>query len=200
MNLKLIFVLALISTSAMAANSSTGKTKKYYQSHSSSSIPAPQSVRPGNSLLGVRGAMGGAFDGSAILGANYEYILQPNIGIGAQVHHSGYSSKFGNAIYNGEWNYDIWVLNAYGAFHVDLFKVKELDTYATAGLGRTFVSSSVKSSSADMPTNEFAATASSGFFLTANINGRYFFTKNLSGVATLGLGLGTLGLGMDYLF
>ena len=200
-------ILAILFTlPAVAANSSSSRFRGSKRSTATSGIAAPQVVRIGDALLGVRGAIGSSFEGSAILGANFEYIFHRNIGAGLQVSHSGYSTSFGNEFLTGEFSYNIWVVNAYGAFHADVLKVRNLDTYLTAGLGRTFMSSSVSTvPNPKIPdfafNNSLPATAeTSAFFLTASVNGRYFFTPNWSGVASLGLGLGNVGLGMDYLF
>lgn len=200
----LLIVLCLASIPGFAANSSSARAKT--SKKSSSGIPAPQGVKMGDALLGLRGAIGSSFEGSAILGANFEYLFHRNFGAGLQVSHSGYSTRFGNEFLTGEYSYNVWVVNAYGSLHADVLKVRQLDTFLTAGLGRTFMSSSVSTvPNPKIPdfamNNSLPATAeSSAFFLTASVNARYFFMPNLSGVASLGLGLGNVGLGMDYLF
>lgn len=192
-----------LSSSAFAAPVSTSpaptrierSSKKAAAEHTN--LAAPQVLEVGDNLIGVRASQGTAFEGTSVLGFNFENMIAPNFGLGAQLHYANYTNRFNGGGVSGEYNYTALALAATGNMHVDLFKVKNLDTFGTLALARTFLTSRWKSN------QDFAnpSSADSGtFFLAAYLNARYFVDSKLAVTASVGTGLGTLGFGLDYLF
>lgn len=194
------FVALALSTFALTAhaapmvNSAPRSSKKAAADNTNLT---PQVLEVGDSTIGVRASQGTAFEGTSILGLNFEHMVLPNFGLGGQFHYANYNTRYNVGGISGEYNYTVFALAATGNLHADVFKVKNLDTYATLGLSRSFLSSRWKSN------QDFGSpgNADSGaFFLVAYLNARYFVDSKLSFTASVGTGLGAIGLGMDYLF
>ena len=137
--------------------------------------------------IGPRVGLGGIGGAGLGLGANAEYGITPQIGITGTFGWSSYS--FGSTAYS--WTYTNLIFAVGGNYHLDILKVKNLDTYAGVGLGWNV--GSVASSDAQYPyTGSYG-----GFFWDLRVGGRYFFSNNLAATAELGYGFGYLRLGVD---
>ena len=163
-----------------------------------SPLREPEVLEKGDTTVGLRLSQGGVYSGEAMLGANFEHMVTPNIGVGGAFAYGSYNNKFGNGLYNGEWDYTVYSLAVLGNFHADIFKVKNLDTFVTFGLGHALLSSKWRTNdSRQAPL--VAADSSTSFFL-AYVNARYFLNSKWGLTGSLGTGLGTLAVGVDYLF
>lgn len=134
--------------------------------------------------IGPRVGLGGIGGAGLGLGANAEYGITQQIGITGTFGWSGYSS--------GYWTYTNLIFAVGGNFHVDLLKVKNLDTYAGVGLGWNF--GSVTSTDSRYTWDR----SYGGFFWDFRVGGRYFFSDKLAATAELGYGFGYLRLGVDF--
>lgn len=65
------------------------------------------------------------------IGANFEYALTDNIGIGGSLMYWHWSESN----FFGDWSLSVVSLSAEAAYHFTAVKVKKLDLYAGAGLG-----------------------------------------------------------------
>jgi hypothetical protein len=90
--------------------------------------------------IGPRIGLGGIGGAGFGLGANVEYGVTPQIGITGTFGWSSYS--YGYTFYS--WTYTNLIFAVGGNYHVDILKVKNLDTYAGLGLGWNVGSVSTK--------------------------------------------------------
>lgn len=134
--------------------------------------------------VGPRVGLGGIGGAGLGLGVNAEYGITQQIGVTGTFGWSGYSSSY--------WTYTNLIFAVGGNFHVDLLKVKNLDTYAGLGLGWNF--GSVTSNDARYTWD----TGYGGFFWDFRVGGRYFFSDKLAATAEFGYGFGYLRLGVDF--
>jgi hypothetical protein len=192
-SISLLFISILVGQFAIAAAQMSKSNRRF----TPTKLSPPQVLEVGDSLIGFRVGQGSAFDGASVIGGNYEYMFRQNFGIGGQLHYSNYNSAYGFGPYHGEWTYSAWTVLGYGSFHPDIFKVSNLDTFVTGGIAHTFISARW-SSNMSFPEPNNADSGST--YLVAYLNARYFFDPQWSVIASIGTGLGTLGLGMDYLF
>lgn len=160
-------------------------------------IRAPQVLEKGDTSLGMRLGEGDIFNGEPLVGLNLEHMVSTNVGISGYFGYDNYASDYQVGVLHGEWDYSVFALAAMVNFHADLFKVKNLDTYASLGLGHNFVNSRWTSNAGITPLNNADSSSS---FLVAYLNCRYFLNSNWGFDASLGTGLGTFALGADYLF
>lgn len=198
MSRSLFLSVMIISSLGFAAPSpSTGGRSAKKIAADQNRLRAPQVLEENDALFGVRATQGSSFEGAATLGASYEYMVHPNFGLNGQFHHAAYSTKYNVGFASGEWKYTAWTLVAAGTLHGDLFRVKNLDTYATVGLGHSIFNSSWKSNfNLSNPGN----AETNKTFLVATLNARYFVDSRWGFSGSLGTGLGVLGIGLDYLF
>lgn len=208
-NLSIIVLSTFVAGTAFAAKTTTTTTTTRTTStqpveRSQKKIEAdrvglsgPQVLEQGDNLIGVRVNQGGIFADNSVVGLSYERMVRPNLGLGLQARYTSYSNRWSSTFFSGRYDYTATTIAATGNLHADVFKVRNLDTFATAGLGHTFLTS--RWSSSDQIVDPGTGDASTTFLL-AYINARYFVDSSWSFTASLGTGLGTLGLGMDYLF
>ena len=167
------------------------------------SLSAPQVIEVGDNVLGVRAGNGAAFDDATVLGMNFEHIVRPNFGLTLQAHYANYSRKAkitsGFNTVEGDFDNTAWTIVGGGNFHVDMFKVRNLDTYFTGGVAHSFISGKFKLKSG--PENVAVADQKSQQTRAiAYFNLRYFVDSKWSFTVSAGTGLGNFGLGMDMLF
>jgi hypothetical protein len=152
-----------------------------------------QVINLGIGLGGFAGVYGSG--GIAITGG-YEYGIHENISLGGVV---GYSSSSQDVWGDYGWKYTYILIGARGAYHLDLFHKKDIDTYGGVLLGYNIVSSSAKGTepvhgwgwSSYSPSASYLAI---GVF----IGGRYYFDPRWAVQVELGYGLGILNVGIAY--
>ncbi len=160
-------------------------------------MKAPQVIEPGDHSLGLRASQGQSYNHQPAFGLQYERLLAPNFGVGAAVHYATYKTSLTVGPITGTWEYRALAVQAFGSFHFDLFKVPNLDTYISAGVGHTSLKSRWSSNS-DLPA--IAQADGSSSYLTASLGARYFINSEWAFVGALTVPGGALSLGMDYLF
>ncbi len=132
------------------------------------------------------------------LGVHFEKFVSPYVGIGGLFQYSSYDEQYYNVGFSGRWNYTATTLAGYAAWHGDVFKVKDLDTFVRGGIGFTSVSSHWESNSGHLyPVNARSGGTTSHLLL--QLNARYFINSNVLISGFIGTGIGTLGIGLDYL-
>jgi hypothetical protein len=154
-------------------------------------------------LLGFRAGQGRAFEGAMSLGANLEYIYTPEFGFGAQFFRATYGTEISVGPMQAKFTHTSFTVVGLGNFHPGFIRVRSFDPFLSVGLAHSFVSSKGEmKSDVPMPAGAVPEVKVGGnsTFLVASLNGRYFFDRNLSAVGSLGLGLSTLTVGLDYLF
>jgi hypothetical protein len=125
--------------------------------------------RTGKSFLGVNLTL--ATD-PLLFGAQFEYALNPNWGIGGLIR---YASKSYNSTWSGyDWSYTYIIPQAQGAYH--FMPGNEADPYVGARLGYVIISSSG---------TVYGAAATSDVFLNGIAGVRYFFSPKVSGNGSL---------------
>jgi hypothetical protein len=104
------------------------------------------------------------------------------------------------------------VIAATGNWHPNFIRVPAFDPFVSVGIAHSFVKSSASITKAPaqpdfsgipgMPKPEMPKVEVDGdsTYLIGSLNGRYFVDKNLSVIGSLGFGLSTFTIGMDYLF
>lgn len=193
----IVLVLSLMFVgTAHAAKPGVGKSAKKIAADKSNLTP-PQVLEPGDNMIGLRANQGDVFDHKPLIGVNYERMLTTNFGVGGQFFYTEYQTNFNVNGFRGTWDYEAYVFAAYGSFHFDIFKVKNFDTYISAGVGRTQINSKWHSND-KLPASSKVDTSS--MYLLGYVTGRYFVNSNWAFSGSLGLPIGTLSLGMDYLF
>jgi hypothetical protein len=125
------------------------------------------------------------------IGAEYglnSKIKKGTIGVGGLL---GYAKKAYNIPVFGKYSVNNILIGARGNFHYPL--IDQIDTYAGITLGYNIAT-------ANYPANWIGATQSyGGIFMGGNLGGRYYFSKNLAGMAEVGAGgLGYVTLGIAY--
>jgi hypothetical protein len=181
---------------AAGAHATSGKSAKKLEADRHQ-LRAPQVVEEGDNAIGLRAAQGDVFRNNPMVGFNYEHMVSPNFGIGGQYHYSTYTHTIRVGELKGTYEYDAHVYLLYGSYHFDLFKVRNLDTYISAGFGRTVLKSNWTSNSG---LADAGSADSSSTYLLGYVNARYFINSNFAFTGSVGTPIGTLALGMDYLF
>ena len=155
-----------------------------------------QVVNLGIGLGGFAGAYGSG--GIAITGG-YEYGIHENVSLGGVV---GYSSSSETVWGDYGWKYTYILIGARGAYHVDLMKNPNIDTYGGILLGYNIVSSKVTGTSPYVAYGGWGSYSASASYLAYGVfvGGRYYFNPNLAVQAELGYGLGILNVGIAYKF
>lgn len=161
-------------------------------------LPGTQVVEQQNLLVGARIGAGNLF----YFGANGEYMWHDNFGAIADVRYGTYGEDIVSAAGVTEVDGSSISLAAQGSFHFDILKVKNLDTYVSAGAAYHIVSADAKfRSSIPGVTVDSSVSAGTSFVeLIAYANARYFFRPQWAVQASVGKGLGTVIVGADYLF
>ncbi len=134
--------------------------------------------------IGPRVGLGGIGGAGVGLGVNAEYGITQQIGVTGTFGWSGYSS--------GYWTYTNLIVAVGGNYHVQVFNVKNLDTYAGLGLGWNF------GSVASTDSRYVWDRSYGGFFWDLRVGGRYFISDKLAATAEFGYGFGYFRLGVDF--
>jgi hypothetical protein len=152
-----------------------------------------QVINLGIGLGGFAGVYGSG--GIAITGG-YEYGIHENISLGGVV---GYSSSSQDVWGDYGWKYTYILIGARGAYHLDLFHKKDIDTYGGVLLGYNIVSSSAKGTAPVQGWGWGSYSASASYLaIGVFIGGRYYFDPHWAVQAELGYGLGILNIGIAY--
>jgi hypothetical protein len=152
----------------------------------------PQVLEVGDQMIGARTGLGNIMGGGPGFGFNYERQITPMMSVGGQLFLSNYSVSFPGT---GSYSYTSTLLIGYGAFHADLAKVKNLDTYGTLGLAYNSLKGSW-SSGTGFPDPGTSSGSAISFIVT--LNARYFFNSKWAVSGALG-NVGTILLGIDYM-
>jgi hypothetical protein len=195
MKLVALTLTMLFAVVATAATNTAGTTSKKFES--GPGMSAPQVLETGDNLIGARAYQGEVFDNNPLISLNYERMVAPNFGVGGLFGYSTYEKTIRVGTLKGTYEYDAYVIGALGSFHFDLFKVKNLDTFLTGGVGRTIIKSKWSSRNGLAQNTE---ADSSSTYLLGYATARYFVNPQWAFSGSLGINLGTLALGMDYLF
>jgi hypothetical protein len=144
---------------------------------------------------GVGFGMPGFYGGASLppISVNFEYGLEPKIGIGGIVAYSGSSEDWGW----GSVSYKYIVIAARGQYHF-WDDGKNLDAYGGAELGYTIVSSSANTKVKDDPL--FRAWSAGGGYMMFGIfvGGKYHFSQRWAGYLELGYAIGFINAGISY--
>lgn len=180
-------------TSAASAESSPQTT--------TSQENASRLLNETNIALGARlglGAVGSFSYAGGTVGfiATGEYRWKEGWGFGGLVGFSRYSWD-GGSLYSSGSNYSSSLTHLLilpqVMYHADVFKVKNLDTYVSAGAGYDFVFWSYNG-----PANPYINGLNySSVALSAYANARYFVTDRIALSGSLGWGFGILTAGLD---
>lgn len=158
------------------------------------SMREPEVVEKGDNSFGLRATQGSAFDGATAATVVYEYSLAPNFGIGALYSYANYDRTYAANGTTGKVETDVNTFGVLGNFHVNLFNVRNMDTYFTGGVVRSSMKGSARIGGAKVSADDDETK------LMAYGNLRYFVNSNIGFTACVGTGLGNFGLGMDVLF
>ncbi len=196
----LVLVAALGFTFAASTAQAAGKSAKKIEADRST-LKAPQVIEPGDTMLGVRVANGAAFDDATVLGLNLEHMVRPNFGLGLQAHFAEYDVKYSAGGLNGKYETDAITVVGLGNFHVDMFRVKNLDTYFSGGVAYSTIRGEFKADRKNaFGADDVVNTKSNPTRAVAYFNARYFIDSTWSFTVAAGTGLGNFALGMDMLF
>lgn len=196
--LLLAFGLAQPSLSLAATAKSTKSVKSAKKLAADQQVMhPPQVIEPSDTAIGVRAGQGYNYEGRSVIGVNLERIIRQNFGLGGQVNYARYQTDYAVGPQSGEWKYEAWTFVLYGAFHADVLRVKNLDTFVTTGIAHNVLNSDWQSNTG-MANPGHAKGNSTG--LMAYLNARYFVDSSLGFTASIGSGVGTLAIGIDYLF
>lgn len=144
-----------------------------------------------NLIVGAHLGIGGGWYSTIGPVVNVEYGLAPQFGITGSVGFFGYSY---NPVAAYTWSYTSIPVVVGVNWHIDPFKVKQLDTWIGAGLGYTFGSWS----SSD-PNNAYVGALGSYFGWDGRLGARYYLSDKLAIKGELGYwSLGYLRLGVDF--
>lgn len=188
-----------------------------YPAHAHSRLPedpapsledsAPQArparlPRAHGALLGLRFGQGDAFDGKLSSGLSFEYLYSNNFGFNAQAYYASYGTELTAGPAKLQVKNRAITVAALGNYHPSFIHVPMLDPFLSVGLAHSFVKTTASAASAEQPELALPPITASGdsTFLVGSLNARYFLDRNLSVLGSLGLGLSTLTLGIDYLF
>ncbi len=197
---KLVLLIAFLPLVAEARVRS-GRAKSHVTKPVEQDSPSTP-LRDGKSLIGGRLGVGGAFDGALAVGINYEYLYTKEFGFGGQFFYSSYGADMTAGPIQASVSSKAYTFAALGHYHPSFIHVQNFDPYASLGIAHSFVKSEATVSGADVSVASLPGISvdSDSTFIVASLSGRYFFDDSLSVVGTLGLGLSTFILGMDYLF
>jgi outer membrane protein W len=190
--LLLTIVIGLIATPAFGAGKSAKK-----MAADQLNMREPEVIEKGDHSLGLRANQGSAFDGATMAGLTYEYLVTPNFGIGALLGYAKYDVTVAAGGVSMKSETKATTVALLGNFHVNIFRVRNMDTYFTGGLAHTKFKSEARSNGFGGTIGEAESDENK---LIAYGNLRYFVNSNLGFTASVGTGLGNVGLGMDLLF
>ncbi len=164
-------------------------------------LRAPQVIEQGDTTLGFRGYQGVNFDDNPLIGGTISHVFRPNFSMGATIAFANYGATMSVGQMDTKVDMSVITGALYGAYHADVFGVKNLDTFVSMGIGRNFISartrSNVKGADTNIPSADIVAN---GNFFTAYVNARYFIDSRWSFVTSLGTGISRWSMGVDYLF
>jgi hypothetical protein len=145
--------------------------------------------------LGLGGFAGAYGSGGIAITGGYENGINENISLGGVV---GYSSSSETVWGDYGWKYTYILIGVRGAYHVDLMKNPNIDTYGGILLGYNIVSSS--STGTSPYGNYWGSYSASASYLAYGVfvGGRYYFNPKWAVQAELGYGLGILNVGIAY--
>lgn len=133
------------------------------------------------------------------INVSYEKGITDNIGVGGYL---GYASArynyYGFTNVDYYWRYNYFILGARGAYHYDLFKVPNLDTYGGLMLGFTIASSTFHSSDPTYNSSSYSSPASGGITWSGFIGARYQIKPKLGVYGEIGYGVSVLNLGLRF--
>jgi hypothetical protein len=148
-----LVLLVLFVCSSLVLSAAPRRGKKY----------ANLEFEKGNKFLT---AQVGLYSDAIPFGANFEYALTENIGVGAT-----FMMWFGSG-------YHVFMPSVDAAYHFTMLKVEKLDLFAGAGLGFAIVGGN-------------GISGSSGLALSPFVAGRYWFSEKLG--ASLRVNIGLIG-------
>jgi hypothetical protein len=165
-------------------------------------LPARAQMVKGDQALGP--SVGLYFNASnPILGANYEYFMNTNVGegilgLGGVFRYWTWNEGVSGLGYSWEWSYTDVMIGAQGNYHFKIGTDDRLDPWAGLILAYDAGSVSYKGPSG----YPFQSTPShGGLVLGANGGMRYWFTPTIAGTARLGVGsrsFSALDIGVDF--
>lgn len=161
----------------------------------------------GDNVIGVGFGIGGVYGFSSydvqtpVFGAQYdrgivEFGFGGVLGVGGFVGYKGYASKYEIGNQDFKDRYNIFIIGARGTLHYDLFKVKNLDTYAG-----TMIAFHAVNQKTDLPDNwDYNSTHSSAAYASIFAGAKYYFTPSFGAFAEVGYGVSWLTMGLAFKF
>ncbi|MBK8557996.1 MAG: hypothetical protein IPL65_20630 [Lewinellaceae bacterium] len=96
------------------------------------------------------------------LNVSYEKGITNNIGIGGYLGYAASRYNYGYANVDYFWRYNYVILGARGAYHYDLFKKPNLDTYGGLMLGFTFANARFHTNDSQINESAYSSPGASG--------------------------------------
>ncbi len=155
-------------------------------------------VKPGNTFLGPKVALGGVGKASLGYGLNAEYLLSNNLGVGFTGMYSGYSEDYNFFGASGTWSYSNIYIMGMVTYHFDVFGSPSFDTYGAFNLGYNVASASWKWNNNPYGAPQPASASVGGLVWGFSATMRYFVSSSLALTASAGYGLGYLQVGVDF--
>ena len=169
-----------------------------------------------DNVIGIGFGIGGVYGYSSydsqtpVFGVQYErgiveFGMGGVLGVGGFVGYKGYVNKIkGNNGNNNNNNEEykiksnIFIIGARGTFHYDLFKVKNLDTYAGA-----MIAFHVVNESTDAPNDfydDYYDSHASAAYASIFAGAKYYFAPQVAAFAEVGYGVSWLTTGIAFKF
>ncbi len=166
-----------------------------------------------DNVIGVGFGLGGVYGYSSydsqtpVFGVQYdrgivELGMGGVIGVGGFVGYKGYVNKYnwnnGNNNEDFKIRSNIFIIGARGTFHYDVFKVKNLDTYAGAMIAFHIVNEST-----DLPDevyDNYYDSHASAAYASIYAGAKYYFAPQVAAFAELGYGVSWLTTGIAFKF
>jgi hypothetical protein len=128
------------------------------------------------------------------IGVGFDYGFNENISLGGLLAYSSSEIRYGWFGGNWGWDYSYFIIGGRGAYHLDVLKNKQIDTYGGVMLGYNIVSFK------EVGTVSTGAASSGSSYVVFGLfaGGRYYFNPNLAAHVELGFGVGNLTLGISY--
>jgi hypothetical protein len=157
----------------------------------------------GDNVIGVGFGIGGVYGFNSydtqtpVFGAQYdrgivELGMGGVIGVGGFIGYKNYVYKNNN--YKDKWG--ITIIGARGTFHYDLFKVKNLDTYAGTMIAFHILSNTNNIPAQLDPDRSYSNAAYASLFAGA----KYYFAPKVAVYAEVGYGVAWLTMGIAFKF
>ncbi len=188
-------ILFLLVACAFVAPAMAAKSSKKMRADSVAMV-APEVVEASDNLIGLRTTQGSAFDGATVVGLNYEHMVTENFGLGGNLNYAEYDRTLAMPGLTAKYDYEVWTLALTGNFHVNMFKVKNMDTFFTGGIARSRIRGEVSGG----PELRGVDASEDETKVIAYANLRYFVNSQMGFTVMVGTGLGNFGLGFDALF